>query len=86
MSNKQPTKFLDTDGDGVVDNPKLLLGRSKTLVQAWKCERYLQIAGDNTYVKKTGEEISESDISDEDLDIKAENENDSHLRIACGDF
>ena len=41
MSNKTATKFLDEDGDGMVDDPKFMVGNSRVLVQAWRNEKYL---------------------------------------------
>ena len=32
MSNRTATKFLDTDGDGVVDDPKFISANSRVLV------------------------------------------------------
>ena len=32
MSNKNKTKYLDEDGDGVIDNPKFIMGKSKVIV------------------------------------------------------
>ena len=40
MSNKQPTKFLDTDGDGFVDM-KLMANNTKIIIQSWLTEKYL---------------------------------------------
>ena len=86
MANKTPTKYLDEDNDGVIDDPKFIQGNNCVLVQAWKTERYLQIAGEQKFKADDGEEVSESDISQEDLNVKEEDMSDSQLRIAAGEF
>jgi hypothetical protein len=45
MSNKQPTKFLDADGDGFKDM-KLIANNQKIMIQSWLNEKYLQLDGD----------------------------------------
>ena len=32
MSNKNPTKYLDADGDGVIDDPKYIAGNSTVMI------------------------------------------------------
>jgi hypothetical protein len=32
MSNKTPTKYLHQDGNGIIDNPKYILGNNRVLV------------------------------------------------------
>lgn len=46
MSNMNPTKFLDEDGDGVVDDVKLMQNNQRVMIQSFYNERYLQLLED----------------------------------------
>lgn len=90
MSTKKEVKYVDEDGDGVMDNYKLIQSNQMIMIQAYRNNHYVQLLEDiedDDIAQFENSNSEQEDSSDQDaLDDELSEGSDTHLQVVNFEF